>query len=409
MHSPTLILLASIFSVLVTLVLYAVWYFNRHIPGLRLWVFSLLSTSVFCGNLLVRGPVPEVVSVVLAQVAIALTGYLCWLGSRAYVGRAPIPSGYAALALVGLVGASVYFTDVQPNPGARFVMAGLFSGVFFLLTAHTLARGGFHRVPMRCLFAGLLCAHGIFVLVRPLVFKLLAPQGNSSLSSSLSSIVVLESTVILVLIGFGMVMLINEFITTELRHLAEVDPLTSVFNRRAFLTLLDKALSNAQCVRKPLPVLVLDLDHFKHVNDTRGHQGGDAVLRHFVHVAQQCLRNEDVMGRIGGEEFAIFLPNADGVGALAVAERLRALLEASPCAADSARSIAVTVSVGVALTQGVEAPETVLQRADEAMYLAKQRGRNRVEMLPSTPGAQHRHGGDGVDGAPANLPLSASH
>ena len=95
MHSPTLILLASIFSVLVTLVLYAVWYFNRHIPGLRLWVFSLLSTSVYCGNLLVRGPVPEVVSVVLAQVAIALTGYLCWLGSRAYVGRAPAGSSRA--------------------------------------------------------------------------------------------------------------------------------------------------------------------------------------------------------------------------------------------------------------------------------------------------------------------------
>jgi diguanylate cyclase (GGDEF)-like protein len=401
-----LIVLAAVLSSLVTAVLYAVWHFNRHIPGLRYWVFSFLSAAVFCCNLLVRGPVPEVVSVVLAQVAIALTGYLCWLGSRAYMGRAPIPRGYAALALAGLVGASVYFTDVQPNPGARFVMAGLFSGVFFLLTAHTLVRGGFHRVPMRYLFGGMLCAHGIFVLMRPLAFKLLALQGDSSLPSSLSSIVVLESIVTLVLIGFGTVMLINEFITNELRHLAEVDPLTSVFNRRAFLTLLDKALSNAQRVRKPLPVLVLDLDHFKQVNDTRGHQGGDAVLRHFVNVAQQCLRNEDVMGRIGGEEFAIFLPNADGVGALAVAERLRALLEASPCAADSARPIAITVSVGVALTQGVEAPETVLQRADEAMYLAKQRGRNRVEMVSSAPCAPHRPAGDV---APASLPLSASH
>ncbi len=406
MHSPTLIILAAIFSALVTVVLYAVWYFNRHIPGLRLWVFSFLSTSVFCGNLLVRGPVPEVVSVVLAQVAIAMTGYLCWLGSRAYMGRRPISHWYAAVAGAVLVGASVYFTDFRPNPGARFVLAGLFSGVFFLMTAHTLARGRFHRVPMRYLFAGLLFAHGIFVLVRPLIFKLLAPQGDSSLTSSLSSLVVLESTVTLVLIGFGTVMLINEFVTTELRHLAEVDPLTSVFNRRAFLALLDKALSNAQRVGKPLPVLVLDLDHFKHVNDTRGHQGGDVVLRHFVHVAQQCLRNEDVMGRIGGEEFAIFLPNADGAGALAVAERLRALLEMSPCVADSARPIAVTVSVGVAMTQGVEAPETVLQRADEAMYLAKQRGRNRVEMVASAPITQH---GPIRDGVPATQPLSASH
>lgn len=381
MHSPTLIIVAAVLSVLVTLVLYAVWYFNRHIPGLRLWVCSFLSTSVFCGNLLVRGPVPEVVSVVLAQAAIAVTGYLCWLGSRAYIGRAPLRHGYAALALIGLVCAAVYFTQVQPNPGARFVLAGLFSGVFFLLAAHTLARGRFHQVPMRYLFAGLLFAHGVFVLVRPLLFTVIAPQADESLTSTLSSFVVLEATVTLVLIGFGTIMLINEFITTELRHLAEVDPLTSVFNRRAFLTLLDKALSNAQRVQQPLPVLVLDLDHFKQVNDTRGHQGGDAVLRHFVHVAQQCLRNEDVMGRIGGEEFAIFLPNADGAGAVAVAERLRALLQASPCTADAARPIAVTVSVGVALTHVGDTAGTVLQRADEAMYLAKQRGRNRVETL----------------------------
>lgn len=387
MHSPTLIILAAVLSSLVTAVLYAVWYFNRHIPGLRLWVFSFLSTSVFCGNLLVRGPVPEVVSVVLAQMSIAVTGYLCWLGSRAYMGRAPLRHGYAAFALVGLVCASVYFTQVQPHPGARFVLAGLFAGVFFLLTAHTLARGGFHQVPMRYLFAGLLCAHGVFVLVRPLLFKVIAPQAHESLTSTLSSIVIMESTVTLVLIGFGTIMLINEFITTELRHLAEVDPLTSVFNRRAFLTLLDKAISNAQRVRKPLPVLVLDLDHFKQVNDTRGHQGGDAVLRHFVHVGQQCLRKEDVMGRIGGEEFAIFLPNADGAGALAVAERLRALLQASPCTADAAQPVAVTVSVGVALSRADDAPDTVLQRADEAMYLAKQRGRNRVEMV-GVPSAQ---------------------
>ena len=82
---------------------------------------------------------------------------------------------------------------------------------------------------------------------------------------------VLESTAALVLIAFGAVTLTNEFITNELRHLAEVDPLTNVFNRRAFLTLLGKAISSAQRTQKPLPVLVLDLDHFKQINDTRGH------------------------------------------------------------------------------------------------------------------------------------------
>ena len=92
-----------------------------------------------------------------------------------------------------------------------------------------------------------------------------------------------------------------------------------MFNRRAFLTLLDKAISNAQRTQTTLPVLVMDLDHFKKVNDSWGHRAGDAVLRHFVMLAQRCLRKEDVMGRLGGEEFAIFLPNAGTGGAAAVA------------------------------------------------------------------------------------------
>src|SRR3989344_5384835 len=182
-----------------------------------------------------------------------------------------------------------------------------------------------------------------------------------------------------VFVGLGALMLANEFITSELRHLAEMDPLTNVFNRRAFLTLLDKAISAAQRTGTAVPVLVMDLDHFKNINDTWGHRAGDDVLRHFVMLAHRCLRKEDVMGRLGGEEFAIFLPNASAAGALAVAERLRALVEAQPVATGP-QSIPLTVSVGVTLCAHGDAAGAALQRADEAMYLAKERGRNRVEV-----------------------------
>ena len=137
-----------------------------------------------------------------------------------------------------------------------------------------------------------------------------------------------------------------------------------------------------QRMRQGLPALALDLDHFKKINDTWGHGGGDDVLRQFVALAQQCLRKEDVMGRLGGEEFAIFLLNADGPGAEAVAERLRALVESQPLRADH-HAIPVTVSIGVALCTRGDSAETVLKRADAAMYLAKQNGRNRVEVVAS--------------------------
>lgn len=390
MHSPTLLIVAAILAALVTGVLSAVWLFNRRIPGLRLWAQALFCATVFCINLLLRDHVPLPLSVVLAQSSIALTAYLCLLGAREYMGKAPLGHGVAALALGLLLATALFFTLVKPNVQVRIVLTGLVPGVIFIAAAHTLARGGFRKVPARYLFAATVGVHGAFLLVRPLLFKLAAPaegaQPEAGMVAALSQFVVLESTLAVVLVAFGALMLTNEFITNELRHLAEVDPLTNVFNRRAFLTLLDKAISNAQRTQTTLPVLVMDLDHFKKVNDSWGHRAGDDVLRHFVMLAQRCLRKEDVMGRLGGEEFAIFLHNAGAGGAIAVAERLRAMVEAHPVVTEQ-RSIALTVSVGVTLCAGSESAGTALQRADEAMYLAKERGRNRVEMTvaPAAP------------------------
>jgi diguanylate cyclase (GGDEF)-like protein len=380
-HSPTLLVLAAILSALVTAVLCAVWYFNRQIPGLKLWTLALLGASWFSATLLVRDHMPEVLSVLLAQGAGAAAALMCWQGSRAYMGRKPIAMRHAAAAVAMLLLLMVVFTVVEPRAGVRFALGGSFAGGCFLLTARTLANGGFRAVPARYLLAGVMAIHGGWVLVRPALFGL-AVHTQEGLVARLSEFVLLESTLAVVLIGFGVLMLTNEYVTTELRHLAEVDPLTSVFNRRAFLTLLDKALSHAQRTESPLPVLVVDLDYFKRINDTWGHQVGDDALRHFVSLTSRCLRNEDIMGRLGGEEFAIFLPGAHTGGAVALAERLCALVEADPLV-DGGRQIALTVSIGIALADLGDAAQMALQRADAAMYLAKERGRNRVELLPT--------------------------
>lgn len=382
-HSPTLLIIAALLTALVTTVLYAVWSFNRNIPGLRLWMVSFLLGSVFSVSLLVRDWFPEVVAVVISQGSVSLAAYLCLMASRMYMGRRPFSHWYAVVGIGALMVASVYFTVVQPHLGMRFVFVGLGAGICFLLTARTMADGGVRRVPARYLFALVAGLHGLFLLLRPALFKLapVAPGGlpDAGLVALVSQFVLLEAIVAVVLLGFGALMLANEFITSELRHLAEMDPLTNVFNRRAFLTLLDKAISAAQRTGTAVPVLVMDLDHFKNINDTWGHRAGDDVLRHFVMLAHRCLRKEDVMGRLGGEEFAIFLPNASAAGALAVAERLRALVEAQPVATGP-QSIPLTVSVGVTLCAHGDAAGAALQRADEAMYLAKERGRNRVEV-----------------------------
>jgi len=384
-HSPTLLTLTAILMAMVTAVLFAVWHFNKQIPGLRLWMLSYLFGFLFSVSFLQREQLPPVLTVVLTQCAALLTGYLCLIGSRAYLGRPPLHHGYAVVLMVALVGMAVHFTAVQPNPGMRFLAASVGPGVFYLLTAHTLAHGGMQVYPARYLMATITGLHGIFVLLRPLLFKLrMSLHPDADMAQAISQFVILEAIVALVLIAFGVLMLANEFTTSALRRLAEMDPLTSVFNRRAFLTLLDKAISQARRTQSELPVLVIDLDHFKRINDTWGHQCGDDVLRHFVGLAVSCLRKEDVMGRLGGEEFAIVLPNATPDGARVVAERLCALVAERPVMTEHG-PIAVTVSVGVTQCTVGETPEVVLHRADAAMYQAKQRGRNRVEVSFSRP------------------------
>ena len=136
----------------------------------------------------------------------------------------------------------------------------------------------------------------------------------------------------------------------------------------------------------PVSVLLLDLDHFKRINDTWGHQRGDQALCHVVGIAQQCLRDGDVIGRLGGEEFAIALPNASQGEAQQIASRLRMAMAAQPLH-HAELTLPLTASIGVASWQGGESPDSLVNRADAAMYQAKSQGRNRI-VLAETIGPQ---------------------
>jgi len=167
----------------------------------------------------------------------------------------------------------------------------------------------------------------------------------------------------------------------ELRRLATTDPLTDLANRRHFLAQVDLELELLQRYAKPAALLMIDLDHFKQVNDAYGHAAGDAVLRHFAAIARRILRKVDLLGRLGGEEFAALLPGTDAEGAQQLAERLRQTVADSQVHTVSGGAIQVTISIGVTLFALTDAnADTVLARADRALYRAKEQGRNRVEI-----------------------------
>lgn len=167
----------------------------------------------------------------------------------------------------------------------------------------------------------------------------------------------------------------------KLQQLASHDPLTGVMNARAYYAACDQQIRSSERSNQSYAVMFVDLDHFKKVNDTYGHAAGDEVLRTVSATLQDKIRESDLLGRIGGEEFCIFLPATDAKGAMQLAENLRLAIEA--CKPDVGSTVlTVTASIGVAVSSDPGVSMQVIQeRADQAMYQAKKGGRNRVSML----------------------------
>ncbi|MDR2924613.1 MAG: diguanylate cyclase [Azoarcus sp.] len=167
----------------------------------------------------------------------------------------------------------------------------------------------------------------------------------------------------------------------ELWQLATSDPLTGIPNRRAFFENIEHERTRLTRYPGDAAVLMIDIDHFKKINDTHGHAAGDAVLCHCVRQIRKLLRESDTLARLGGEEFAILLPQASREGALGLAERVRKVIEDIPLIYNDA-PIYVTASVGVTIMSHIDpSADKTLSRADHALYEAKRNGRNRVEIV----------------------------
>jgi diguanylate cyclase (GGDEF)-like protein len=163
----------------------------------------------------------------------------------------------------------------------------------------------------------------------------------------------------------------------EIYRLMTVDGLTQVFNRRYFNEALEREVNRSKRYQRALSLIVLDIDHFKRVNDTYGHLAGDGLLRQIATAIKPRLRREDIFARTGGEEFGILLPEIGLDGALSTADKVRRIVETSPLRHDQ-QTIPCTVSLGVAMLDDATTPEGLYKRADEHLYEAKQGGRNRV-------------------------------
>jgi diguanylate cyclase (GGDEF)-like protein len=174
----------------------------------------------------------------------------------------------------------------------------------------------------------------------------------------------------------------------RLEKLATTDTLTGLTNRRHFLALADKEWSRFQRYQRPLSMLMVDIDHFKAVNDRFGHATGDEALKLVAENCRTGQRESDTVGRIGGEEFALLLPETDAAQARVVAERIQSNLAIQPFIADG-EPVVLTVSIGLAAaTLSMSGIDALMKAADQALYSAKAQGRNRIVQFVAKPPAK---------------------
>jgi len=182
-------------------------------------------------------------------------------------------------------------------------------------------------------------------------------------------------------------------VEAKMARMARRDYLTGCMNRLGFMERAASELSRARRSGRPLSLLVMDLDHFKRINDTRGHLGGDAVLADLFPALTDALRAHDLIGRVGGEEFFVLLPETDCPEAEAVAERLRNALEAHAFYFNGTK-IRLTASLGCASLRAGDDFDRLIHRADRRLYVAKRAGRNRVVSVDSDPAAEDAVAGE---------------
>ena len=237
------------------------------------------------------------------------------------------------------------------------------------------------RVP-RLLAFGTLKAYPLVVAIGVTMDGILA---ETLTTVSRVGVILLLGSALLLLSRWKIVSLLDDLAESEahLRQLVATDPLTGLFNRRHFNERAEYAFRRATRLGEHLAVLMLDVDHFKTVNDTWGHATGDFALKSLAATLKEAERSIDVLSRYGGEEFAVLLPGTDAEGAVEVAERLRMAVKGMKVLSETGEPIPMSISIGVAALAITDKDFSgLLSRADAALYRAKAKGRDRVEVAP---------------------------
>jgi len=377
LHIPTLLMVSVFIFCLMGLLTFHAWL--RETRERSLAYLSCMMWLAALGVVLVslRGLVADVVPLVFGNVVLLLSAGMNWTAMRVFAGRTPVVPGL--LAGAGLWLLLCLLPAFYTSMAVRVAVYSLLVVGYGTLTVREfwLSRHQLEVAYMPALALTLL--HSVFYAVRAFTDQGLTL--NNALSGAgqgvpVFSFMLFESMLYVIGIAYVTLAMVKERAELRLKAAAFSDALTGVGNRRAFMSQGEQVLADCQRRGVPAALLLCDLDHFKRLNDTFGHQVGDQALIAFSQITVANLRKHDVFGRIGGEEFACLLVDADESMALQVAERIRGGFSALSMLEPGWLS----VSIGVVSPQALgDDLSRLLSQADEALYGAKALGRNRVQ------------------------------
>lgn len=378
LHLPTLLVMAVFVTAVASLLLLISWLQNRSVRALALWAGAFLMSAVGGALIAARGDIPNFWSITIANTCVAAGYGLMWGGARDFGHRAKSLSAMFAGAVAWIIACqNEWFFE---TPQARVALMSTIIVTYSLSSAWEFWQASREALAYRLPIIAALLTHAVFVLIRiPLSGSLSSPLGTDEIHVGWWTAVILEAVFFSYCGVYFLTGLARERAVLWYKRASLVDSLTGVGNRRSFLERGERLLARSLLARNQAVLMVLDIDRFKSINDAFGHQAGDQVLIRFCRVATAALRVGDLFGRIGGEEFAILLPDTSQDEGLRVAERIRANFEAESLTF-GASTFSATVSIGLVSTHDqTQDLSTLIMAADNELYRAKRNGRNRIE------------------------------
>lgn len=376
----TLFLVTIYVEGILGLLLLFVWAQNMALRAVCWWGFAHVTRLASIGLFGLYGSSPDLISIDLANALLFTAFAMTWTGARVFDGRPVEPVYLVTGAVLWLLVCRLPLVT-ENNDLRSLIIAGIITS-YVWLTAYEFWRGRSEALVSRWPAIVMFFAHGTLFLLRTPMIALLpsASNGDGIYGSVWMTVLSFEALLLTISSAFLLLAMAKE--RTELRHrkAAMVDPLTGIANRRSFLQDASMLAKLHLANPRPTAFLVIDLDHFKSINDRFGHAVGDRVLEIFTEAARKSMRGSDLVGRLGGEEFAAVLADTSREKAVAVAERIRETFAQMAQEVDG-HPVCGTVSIGLVHCLGRTLDVTeLLAQADHALYYAKERGRNRVEV-----------------------------